>query len=62
MILSFTALKTQNDSPLGFSYTYSPNAATDIFVSAVSGSGIFGGTGLKPGQQIISINGTNTEY
>ena len=61
MILSFTALKTQNDSPLGFSYTYSPNAATDIFVSAVSGSGIFGGTGLKPGQQIISINGTNTK-
>jgi hypothetical protein len=59
-ILSVTATKTRADSKLGFKYTYSTSAAaTDIFLSAVSESGTFGGTGLKPGQQIISINGTN---
>ncbi|KAL7430369.1 hypothetical protein ACHAXM_002162 [Skeletonema potamos] len=61
-ILSFTATKARADCPLGFKYTYSPTAAaSDIFVSAVSETGVFGGTGLKPGQQIISINGESVK-
>lgn len=56
-LLSVTAAKIRADSSLGFSYKSTQNEG--IFITRVFPEGTFGQTHLKPGQQIISINGTN---
>ena len=56
-LLSVTAAKIRADSSLGFSYKSTQNEG--IFITNVNPEGTFGRTHLKPGQQIISINGTN---
>lgn len=56
-LLSVTAAKIRADSSLGFSYKSTQNEG--IFITNVNPEGTFGQTHLKPGQQIISINGTN---
>lgn len=58
-LISVTAAKIRADSSLGFSYKITQNEAKSIFITRVFPDGTFGRTHLKPGQQIISINGTN---
>ena len=54
-ILSITTTKTSQADKYGFGYKY---YASKIFITNVSDSGIFGGTDLKAGQEVISINGS----
>ncbi len=59
-LLSVTTTKTQRDE-FGVTckaFKSDSDSETEIFIDSVLESGIFGGTDLKAGQQVISINGT----
>eukprot|EP00571_Detonula_confervacea_P006993 CAMPEP_0172323050 /NCGR_PEP_ID=MMETSP1058-20130122/47742_1 /TAXON_ID=83371 /ORGANISM="Detonula confervacea, Strain CCMP 353" /LENGTH=290 /DNA_ID=CAMNT_0013038965 /DNA_START=135 /DNA_END=1007 /DNA_ORIENTATION=- len=59
-ILAVTATKPRADSRLGFKYERVVNTSI-IIVTAVNEHGLFSGTDLKRGQEIISINGTRPQ-
>ena len=54
-ILVAKACKPKADSKLGFTYS-TVNGCTTI--TSVNDEGLFGGTGLKAGQSVLTINGS----
>lgn len=57
-VMSITAEKESDDTKLGFTYKVLRDTIT---IETVKEGGIFGGTELKSGQQILRINGTSVK-